>query len=312
MASIPEPGRSAGRSRLCRFPPVCRSDRHAAPPEGGRPLHRLYHRDGKSGYQGHPRTLGCVVDVCHQHGAEHPCWPVSATGCSGLCCRVARAAEAGVPGSRHEGDDPGRRPGSGCARSPTCCPPLLAVGASPHRPPHRKAQGGRGDTACHQPRLARPKLVEALGDGRQFGVEILWSAEESALETAGGIVQALPLLGSEPFWRSTAIPGLMRDYGALQNQPLADDLAHLWLVPNPPQHPRAGIFSLQDGGCWTRQPSPSAALASITRRPLSPALRCPQAGTPAARLDGTRPGRWQPAGWRVAGHRHSRSAAGAG
>jgi aminoglycoside/choline kinase family phosphotransferase len=34
---------------------------------------RLYHRDGKSGYlKDIPRTLGYVVDVCHQHGAEHP------------------------------------------------------------------------------------------------------------------------------------------------------------------------------------------------------------------------------------------------
>ncbi len=43
------------------------------------------------------------------------------------------------------------------------------------------------------------KLVESLGDGRALGVTIHWSAEESALETAGGIVQALPLLGADPF-----------------------------------------------------------------------------------------------------------------
>lgn len=44
------------------------------------------------------------------------------------------------------------------------------------------------------------KLVEALGDGSAFGVQIQWSAEESALETAGGIIQALPLLGLSRFW----------------------------------------------------------------------------------------------------------------
>ncbi len=44
------------------------------------------------------------------------------------------------------------------------------------------------------------KLVDYLGSGEQFGVEISWSAEGAAgLETAGGIRQALPLLGDEPF-----------------------------------------------------------------------------------------------------------------
>src|SRR5690606_8688958 len=42
-------------------------------------------------------------------------------------------------------------------------------------------------------------IEEALGDGRQWGAEIQYSAEAQALETAGGIIQALPLLGSDPF-----------------------------------------------------------------------------------------------------------------
>lgn len=44
------------------------------------------------------------------------------------------------------------------------------------------------------------KLVAALGDGSDVGVQIAWSAEAAALETAGGIVQALPLLGMALFW----------------------------------------------------------------------------------------------------------------
>ena len=43
------------------------------------------------------------------------------------------------------------------------------------------------------------QIEEALGDGRRFGAEIRYSAEESALETAGGIAKALPLLGDSPF-----------------------------------------------------------------------------------------------------------------
>ena len=66
------------------------------------------------------------------------------------------------------------------------------------------------------------------------------------IETAGGIVQVLPLLGSEPFLVINGDTWLDLDYRALVNQPLGDDLAHLWLVPNPPQHPQ-GDFSLQAG-----------------------------------------------------------------
>ncbi|MFM5164984.1 N-acetylmuramate alpha-1-phosphate uridylyltransferase MurU [Aeromonas rivipollensis] len=125
--------------------------------------------------------------------------------------------------------------------------PLLAVGGKPlivHHIEKLKA-AGLTELVINHAWLGH-KLVEALGDGRQFGVEILWSAEESALETAGGIVQALPLLGPEPFLVINGDTWIDGDYGALVNQPLADDLAHLWLVPNPPQHPQ-GDFSLQGG-----------------------------------------------------------------
>src|SRR2546427_2403159 len=42
-------------------------------------------------------------------------------------------------------------------------------------------------------------IEAALGDGRRFGVAIRYSREAEALETAGGIAQALPLLGDDPF-----------------------------------------------------------------------------------------------------------------
>ncbi len=90
------------------------------------------------------------------------------------------------------------------------------------------------------------KLVDYLGNGEQFGVEISWSAEGAAgLETAGGIRQALPLLGDEPFLVLNGDVWLDADYKQFSSQQLAkNDHAHLWLVDNPPQHPQ-GDFSLR-------------------------------------------------------------------
>ncbi|MGY3944034.1 N-acetylmuramate alpha-1-phosphate uridylyltransferase MurU [Aeromonas tecta] len=123
--------------------------------------------------------------------------------------------------------------------------PLLAVGGKPLIVHHieKLQRAGVTDLVINHAWLGH-KLVEALGDGSEFGVQIQWSAEETALETAGGIVQALPLLGPEPFLVINGDTWLDLDYRTLVNQRLGDDLAHLWLVPNPPQHPH-GDFALQ-------------------------------------------------------------------
>ncbi|MBL0496250.1 N-acetylmuramate alpha-1-phosphate uridylyltransferase MurU [Aeromonas caviae] len=125
--------------------------------------------------------------------------------------------------------------------------PLLAAGGKPLIVHHieKLAAAGVTQLVINHAWLGH-KLVAALGDGSALGVSIHWSAEESALETAGGIVQALPLLGSEPFLVINGDTWLDLDYRALVSQPLGEDLAHLWLVPNPPQHPQ-GDFSLQAG-----------------------------------------------------------------
>ncbi|MBL0661259.1 N-acetylmuramate alpha-1-phosphate uridylyltransferase MurU [Aeromonas caviae] len=125
--------------------------------------------------------------------------------------------------------------------------PLLAAGGKPLIVHHieKLAAAGVNQLVINHAWLGH-KLVAALGDGSALGVSIHWSAEESALETAGGIVQALPLLGSEPFLVINGDTWLDLDYRALVSQPLGEDLAHLWLVPNPPQHPQ-GDFSLQAG-----------------------------------------------------------------
>src|SRR5699024_7817280 len=88
------------------------------------------------------------------------------------------------------------------------------------------------------------QLVEAFGDGSSLGVQIQWSAEEQPLETAGGIVRALPLLGDEPFllvngdvWTDVDFAGLQLPVGKL---------AHLVLVANPP-FKSTGDFLLDQG-----------------------------------------------------------------
>ncbi|UNP89161.1 nucleotidyltransferase family protein [Aeromonas encheleia] len=161
--------------------------------------------------------------------------------------------------------------------------PLLAVGGKPlivHHIERLKAAGVTELVINHA--WLGHKLLEALGDGSQFGVSIQWSAEASALETAGGIVQALALLGTEPFLVINGDTWLDLDYRTLVNQPLGEDLAHLWLVPNPTQHPQ-GDFSLQAGrvldtpaltfsGVGLYRPAAFAGLATGARK-LAPLLR---------------------------------------
>ena len=89
-------------------------------------------------------------------------------------------------------------------------------------------------------------LIETtLGDGGRYGLAITYSHERpEALETGGGIHHALPLLGSAPFLLVNGDVWTDIDFGALCLP--ADALAHLVLVPNPPQHSR-GDFRLEQG-----------------------------------------------------------------
>ena len=94
------------------------------------------------------------------------------------------------------------------------------------------------------------KLADALGDGSQFGVKILWSHEGEGLETAGGIINALPLLGNEPFILVNGDVWTTMDFAPLLNVQLENDLAHLVLVENPVQHPQ-GDFTLAANKAYT-------------------------------------------------------------
>lgn len=84
------------------------------------------------------------------------------------------------------------------------------------------------------------KIVAQLGDGSRYGAQILYSKEEQALETAGGIIKALELLGDEAF---TVVNGdIFTDYSFI-NRPIlsAHNSAHLIMVPNP-EHYLQGDF----------------------------------------------------------------------
>lgn len=94
------------------------------------------------------------------------------------------------------------------------------------------------------------QIAAALGDGRAFGARISYSREAAALETAGGIAQALPLLGTAPFIAVNADVYSDYDFSALAATAAqlheSGPLAHLVLIANPPHHPR-GDFGLAAG-----------------------------------------------------------------
>lgn len=122
-------------------------------------------------------------------------------------------------------------------------PLLLAAGTSLiERTIRRLVGAGITELVINHAYLGQ-QIEAALGDGRQFGARIQYSPEgEKGLETAGGIIHALPLLGESPFLVINA--DIVTDYpfALLRKQPV--DLAHLILVPNPAHHPH-GDFHLQ-------------------------------------------------------------------
>ncbi len=89
------------------------------------------------------------------------------------------------------------------------------------------------------------QIRQAVGNGQRYGVEVRYSDEgPTALETAGGIFKALPMLGSEPF---LVVNGDIWTDHPLEPPALSPGAdAHLVLVPNPPQHAR-GDFALEQG-----------------------------------------------------------------
>lgn len=137
-----------------------------------------------------------------------------------------------------------------------------------HTPKPLLVAGGKPLIVWHLEALARAGVREviinlswlgaqiraAVGDGRDLGLSVQYSEEGSPpLETGGGIFQALPLLGPEPFLVVNGDTFTDIDLSALRLSATAD--ACLVLVPNPPQHPR-GDFDLAGQSILDRDPRP--------------------------------------------------------
>ncbi len=164
--------------------------------------------------------------------------------------------------------------------------PLLEAGGKPliaHLIERLRA-GGFDDIVINHAHLGE-QIEAALGDGGRWRVRIRYSAEGEALETAGGIARALPMLGGEPFIAVNGDIHCEYDFAALRARALGDDLAHLVLVDNPPQHER-GDFALvgsrvrNEGapmhtfaGIGLYHPDLFAGITAGTRAGLAPLLR---------------------------------------
>ena len=123
--------------------------------------------------------------------------------------------------------------------------PLLKVKGQPLIVYHIKtlAKIGIKDIVINLGHLGH-KIETALGNGDTWGVRIQYSYEDPILETGGGVVKALPLLGSDPF---IVVSGdIYTDYPFERLPKNPTHLLHIVLVDNPPHQPR-GDFALVDG-----------------------------------------------------------------
>lgn len=136
----------------------------------------------------------------------------------------------------------------------TCPKPLLKVRGRPLIVWHilNLVKTGITDIVINHAHLGQ-MIVDALGDGSKFGAHIRYSAEATALETAGGIARALPLLtenGDEPFivissdiyiphFNFEECKNTLEDNDMWGNPHPLDkrDLAWLYMVKNPSFHP---------------------------------------------------------------------------
>lgn len=179
--------------------------------------------------------------------------------------------------------------------------PLLEVGGKALIEYHLAAlqQAGVNDVVINHAWLGE-QIESRLGNGDRYGLRIEYSPEiPEALETAGGIIQALARLGTEPF---IVINGdIWCDYPLQRLPHHPDRLAHLVMVDNPP-HNQQGDFCLIDGSLQA-EGEPSLTYSGIGVyhpqlfaglkpgiRPLAPLLRNAMA---AGQVSGEHyPGRW--------------------
>jgi N-acetyl-alpha-D-muramate 1-phosphate uridylyltransferase len=178
----------------------------------------------------------------------------------------------------------------------TCPKPLLPVGGKPLIVWQIEQLAAAGYTKIVINHAWLGAQIEAtLGDGARFGVTLHYSPEHEALETAGGIAQALPLLETrgEPAVFLAVAGDLYSEFDFAHLDARAEALAaqtepgmHLVMVPNPPFHP-GGDFVLRADGTLAAVGAPRYTFGSIalydtrmfrdlprgTKRALSPYYR---------------------------------------
>ena len=166
--------------------------------------------------------------------------------------------------------------------------PLLQAGGKPLIVWHieRLVRAGITDLIINHAHLGE-QLENTLGDGSRYGAHISYSPEGTALETAGGIAYAFPLLGDEVF--AVVNGDVYCDYDFSQLPVLAtqmrEDMAHLVMVNNPIHHPK-GDFTLQTNriiplasptltfsGIGLYKPTLFTAIPRGSKAPLAPLLR---------------------------------------
>lgn len=123
--------------------------------------------------------------------------------------------------------------------------PLVPVAGRPLIEHHLHALAAAGfDQVVINVAWLAERIMAALGEGDRFGLRILYSVETpGALDTGGGIRQALPLLPDAPFLVVNGDVFTDFDFRRLATPMAGDDLARLVLVPNPAHHPD-GDFAL--------------------------------------------------------------------
>ncbi len=105
------------------------------------------------------------------------------------------------------------------------------------------------------------QIKDSIGNGNQWGASITYSDEgKTGLETAGGIINALPFLGEVSFLVVNGDIATNYDFSILQNKKI--DLAHLVLIPNPSHHPE-GDFHLSTTGQLAEQGVPKLTFSGI-------------------------------------------------
>lgn len=216
---------------------------------------RIHYRDGKSHYLADlPRFIGYarkVAGVMRRSGRSRAC------SIRSKAARSKSAIHSDSPFTHdptpEDGDDLRRRPRRAHAPAHRYMPEAAARSGrqAAHRLADRAARGGGRRNHRHQSRMAR--RADRSGARRRIalGRRVALFARGEALETAGGIAKALPLIGEGVFIAVSGDVFCDFDYATLRER--AGELTrseqpglHLVMTPNPPFHPN-GDFALING-----------------------------------------------------------------